>query len=238
LLIVVIHSSLSKIYTQIYTQKSMETIEERKRKYGVVYKAYVCVKGRRTSATFESKAKTMLWAEETEMLLRDGRPIPGETADDDMEFAEAVEKYTMAVAPDKKRNTRRLDQEIGKRLIAHFEGRTLRNISPKDLAAYRDHRARKVGPSSIIQDLSFLSCLYRMARVEWGLDIEDPGKEIRKPAAPLQSSLPFVPRADRRPAGFLLRVAERVPALLRSVVAPHGHEAVRGRCLATGSSVC
>ena len=57
-------------------------------------------------------------------------------------------------------------------------------IAPKDVEAYLDYRAAKVGPASIIHDLSFLSCLYRMARVEWEMQVDDPGKDIRKPSAP------------------------------------------------------
>jgi len=126
----------------------------------------------------------MTWAEETEALLRAGQPLPGELPANDLRLNEAVEKYTMAVAPRKKRNTQRLDQEIGGRLIRYFDGKSLQTITSKDIAAYRDYRLQQVGPSSVIQDLSFLSCMYRMARIEWGLDVNDPGAEIRRPSAP------------------------------------------------------
>ena len=136
----------------------------------------------------------MIWAEETEALLRSGLPLPGETAQGDMEFTAAVDRYTMSVSAGKKLNTRRLDQEIGLRLIRFFGGRTLQTIAPKDIAAYRDHRMQRVGSSSVIQDLSFLACMYRMARVEWGLDVVDPGTEIRRPAAPKHRLALLTPR--------------------------------------------
>lgn len=162
----------------------MATIQTWKTKYGTSYRASIYVQGRRESATFDSRAKALAWAEETAALLRSGQPLPGELPANDMRFNEAVEKYTMAVAPRKKRNTQRLDQEIGGRLIRYFEGRSLQTITSKDIAAYRDYRLQQVGPSSVIQDLSFLSCMYRMARIEWGLDVNDPGAEIRRPSAP------------------------------------------------------
>ncbi len=109
--------------------------------------------------------------------------LPGELPADDMRFNEAVEKYTMAVAPRKKRNTQRLDQEIGGRLIRYFDGKSLQTITSKDIAAYRDYRLQQVGPSSVIQDLSFLPCMYRLARIEWGRDVNDPDAEIRRPLA-------------------------------------------------------
>ena len=162
----------------------MATITRIDRKYGPVFRAAICVKGRRETATFDSKAKAMTWAEETEALLRAGQPLPRELPANDLRLNEAVEKYTMAVAPRKKRNTQRLDQEIGGRLIRYFDGKSLQTITSKDIAAYRDYRLQQVGPSSVIQDLSFLSCMYRMARIEWGLDVNDPGAEIRRPSAP------------------------------------------------------
>ncbi|MCB2218038.1 MAG: site-specific integrase [Desulfobulbaceae bacterium] len=162
----------------------MASIEERKRKFGTVYKAYVCVNKKRLSATFDSKAKALTWAEETEYLLRAGLPLEGDLPDGDMDFAQAVDKYTMAVAPRKKLNTRRLDIEIGKRLINYFDGKSLQKISSSDIAEYRDYRLQSVGSSSIIQDLSFIRCLYRMARVEWRLTVTDPTVDIRRPSAP------------------------------------------------------
>lgn len=162
----------------------MGTIRKRNGKHGVAYRAEIAVAGVRRSATFDTQSQAMAWIEETEALLRAGQPLPGELPADDMDFTAAVEKYTMAVAPDKKQNTRRLDLEIGKRLVLFFGGKSMRQIGAKDIAAYRDYRAAKVGPASIIHDMSFLSCMYRMARVEWGLTVEDPGKDIRKPSAP------------------------------------------------------
>lgn len=172
----------------------MPSIQTWKTKWGTSFRATVCVNGRRKSATFDTKGQALVWAEETEALLRSGQPLPGETAPGDMEFTAAVDRYTMSVASRKKLNTRRLDQEISLRLIRHFGERTLRAIAPKDIAAYRDYRMQSVGPSSVIQDLSFLSCMYRMARVEWGLDVVDPGAEIRRPSAPKHRLSLLTPR--------------------------------------------
>ena len=53
---------------------------------------------------------------------------------------------------------------------------------------------QEFGPASIIHDMSFISCLYRMARTEWGLQVEDPGKDIRKPSAPRHRLVVLEPR--------------------------------------------
>lgn len=162
----------------------MATVQELKRKHGTVYRASVCVNRRRATATFDTRSEAHRWAEEVEDRLRSGLPLEGEAGPGDLDFRAAIERYTLAVAPRKKPNTRRLDQEIGGRLIRHFQGRTLAGISRADLADYRDHRLQSVGPSSVIQDLSFLRCLYRTARLEWGLAIDDPTVDLRRPSAP------------------------------------------------------
>ncbi|MCL2458444.1 MAG: tyrosine-type recombinase/integrase [Desulfobulbus sp.] len=162
----------------------MATIRRIERKHGPVFVAELCVNGIRKSATFDSKARSMMWAEETEELLRAGLPLPGEVPAGDMDFTAAVDKYALAVGKAKKMNTRRLDHEISKRLINYFGGKSLLTITTKDVAEYQDYRLSRVGSSSVIQDLSFLSCLYRMARVEWGLDVVNPAAELRRPSAP------------------------------------------------------
>lgn len=175
----------AKNYAKFYAKNyAMGTIRKRKGKYGVAYRAEISVTGTRRSATFDTLSQAAAWIEETEELLRDGQPLPGEIPADDMDFVEAVEKYTMAAAKGKKQNTRRRDQEIGKTLIARFNGCTLRGITPKMVAAFRDDRLQSSGPSSVIQEFSFLHCLYRMARSDWDLPIDDPTKDIRRPSAP------------------------------------------------------
>ncbi|QQG66424.1 S24/S26 family peptidase [Desulfobulbus oligotrophicus] len=96
----------------------MATIRKRSGRHGTAYRAEVCVKGRRESATFDTLSLAAAWAEETEALLRAGGALPGEAPPGDMEFAAAVEKYIFAVAPRKKQNTRRLKiDKNGERLL-------------------------------------------------------------------------------------------------------------------------
>jgi len=162
----------------------MPTIRKREGKYATTYRAEICVNGRRLSATFNSKSKAMMWAEDTEYLLRTGQHLPGEIEPGDMDFGKAVDKYTLSVAGAKKKNTQRLDTQAARRLVCFFADKTLGQITPKDIAEYRDYRLARVGSSSINYDLSFLACLFRMARIEWGLKVGDPGKEIKRPAPP------------------------------------------------------
>ncbi len=126
----------------------MATIRQRKGKFGVTYRAEVCVRGQRRSSIFDTKSAAHAWAEETEHLLCTGQPLPGELPPGDMELATAVDKYLAVVAPRKKQSTKVLDQEIATRLLRHLGHKTLRQLQREDLAAYRDLRLQKVGPSS------------------------------------------------------------------------------------------
>ena len=162
----------------------MGSIRVQKGKYRTTYNAQVCVNGNRTAATFDKRSEARAWIEETEYLLRNGEPLPGELPSGDMEFEEAVDKYTLSVAKYKKMNSRRLDNECAKRLVRYFGGKSLQTIKPEDIASYRDYRAKRVGPSSIIQDMSFISCMYEMARLEWRLEVTNPEKDIRRPSPP------------------------------------------------------
>lgn len=72
----------------------MATIRKRTGKFAATYRAEICVNGRRLSSTFDSKAKALVWAEETESLLRTGQPLPGEIDPGDMDFGQAADKYT------------------------------------------------------------------------------------------------------------------------------------------------
>ena len=163
----------------------MATISQRKRKKGVVYRVEVCVDGRRESATFDAKSEAHRWAEETERLLRAGQPLPGEEHDDGMDFTEAARRYAHQAGKRRRENTRSMYECCVARLVKAFEGRTLKGITRKDIAAYRDHRLSMVGSASVIHDFSFLRGMYRAARIEWGMDgLECPVDDVRPPAPP------------------------------------------------------
>lgn len=162
----------------------MGSVTKIKGKYGDTYRAQAYVKGKRPSETFDTKSEARRWLEQTEHLLRTGQPLPGELPDDDMDFLEAAEKYATSVSLTKKKNSQRLDQECINRLEKRFKGKTLKTLTPQDIADYRDYRLRTVGPSTIIQDMSFIAQLYETARLEWVLPVENPEKNIKRPPPP------------------------------------------------------
>lgn len=162
----------------------MATIERRSGKYGVSWRAAVCVKGVRKTATFDTKSQAYAWAEEVEHRLRNGLPLPGELPDKDMDFAEAARRYEEEAGRRRKANTRIMYRYCVVRLTRAFAGKTLRGITRKDIVDYRDARKMVVGPASIIHDFSFLRGIYKAARLEWGINVECPVQDVAPPKPP------------------------------------------------------
>ncbi len=162
----------------------MASVRKIKRKFGDVYRAEICIKGRRESATFDLKSEAVRWGEETEHLLRNGLPLPGELPDNDMTIEAATDKYYNLLSVKKKPNTQRTEAQSIKRLLNYFAGKTLLSISSADIASFRDYRLTTVGPSSVLQDLSFLKKMYNTARIEWGVDAGNPAADVKGPPPP------------------------------------------------------
>lgn len=162
----------------------MATIRRRAGKHGVSWRAEVCVGGVRKSATFDSKSQAYAWAEEMERRLREGLPLPGESPDADMDFVQAAERYEEKAGRRRKANTKMMYRYCVVRLTRAFAGKTLRGVTRKDIIDYRDQRKAEVGPASIIHDFSFLRGLYRTARLEWGIDVECPVRDVKPPSPP------------------------------------------------------
>lgn len=160
----------------------MARIVKVKRKKGTVYKAEVRLKGHPyVSQTFDRLSEAQRWAEDTEAALRSGGYV-GESKPEDMTFAKALDRYELEVSSRKRPNTRAREITSAKALREGFVGVTLREITPARVAAFRDQRLKKVGPSTLQKDLALLSHLYTIARTEWALEINNPVAAIRKPA--------------------------------------------------------
>lgn len=57
-------------------------------------------------------------------------------------------------------------------------------LTPKVLGEYRDQRLKEVSPGTVIRELSYVSSVINHARREWGINIDNPVKLVRKPSTP------------------------------------------------------
>ena len=162
----------------------MATIEKRPGKFGTAWRATVRIRGRRASATFDSKTQALAWAAQTEAAIRAGEALPGEAPPGDRFFETAAAEYLENRRSQCKPRTLRMYSQCLDRLSRTFQGRTLAEITTAELLRYRDARLAAVGPASVRHDLCFLRGLYRHARLAWSLDIRCPVDDVPAPAPP------------------------------------------------------
>ena len=173
----------------------MATVRERRGKFGTTYRAEICVRGERRSATFDKRSAAYAWAEATESALRRGEALPGEAPPGDHDFVAAVDRYQAALEAKPKLSdaSKRMYYFCASRLRRAFSGRTLATITRDDVERWRDKRLESVGPASIRHDYVFLRGLYRHARLEWGLDIPCPADDVPAPAPPRNREMRLSP---------------------------------------------
>lgn len=145
------------------------------------YRAHVCVDGKRASSTFRTAREANAWAARREAeLLTEKTPLPGER----IPFREVLERYQAEVSTTKRgKRWEVLRIELFLRSTLPVS-RPIAHITPEDLAAWRDDRARTVGPGTIIREFAILSSVFEHARREWRLIDSNPVRDVRRPPTP------------------------------------------------------
>lgn len=138
--------------------------------------------------SFSKRSDAIRWGEDVEYALKHGLPLPGEDLpQDDKRIDKAVDEYLLLMRQDKTRSkhTVRTDNDTGNRIIKHFGNLSLRTLTREDIEQHKERRLRVVGPATIRQDMSMLSKIYKVARVEWRFQrLDYPGKDVPMPAPP------------------------------------------------------
>lgn len=141
--------------------------------------------------TFDTKTQAKNWALEQEALIRAKRFRDPRLADL-VSLGEAFDKYfsmiEIAGSPYyNKPNTRERKAHARKNLERILGAETpLSEITPSAVAEYRDRRLgeEKVGSSTVRNELSLLSTMMTLARIEWRLPVENPLNDVRRPEPP------------------------------------------------------
>lgn len=143
------------------------------------YRVQIKLLGVRDSQVFPTRREAVEWGAKREAHIRDHATKP---AGDLHTLRQALRKYSDEVSP--LRKGERWEQV---RLSA-FESYLLpldlaiSKVTPQHVAAFRDARAKKVGPSSVLRELSLLASVFEAARLEWEWVEVNPCRGIRKPA--------------------------------------------------------
>lgn len=125
---------------------------------------------------------------------------------------EALETYRARVSILKKgyQQERYRIEQISRAPISEI---VLRKITSVDVASYRDIRLQElnpktgqpISPATVRLELSLLSNLFDIARIEWGFCDDNPVKNVRKPKPPPGRDRRLTPREDR----LILRYAHQ-----------------------------
>jgi integrase len=143
---------------------------------GKAWRARIYVQGRRESATFDTKAQAVAWANQREAELAGAR-LPEHTV------ADALRRYAAEVAPTHKGarwEILRLGL-IGRDPLAKVR---LPALTAKQVAEWKLRRLTQVGPASVRREMNLLQGVFKVCRTEWHWLNSDPMADVKRPTAP------------------------------------------------------
>lgn len=150
-------------------------------KYENGYRVHIKIKDHRESKTFRTKREAQEWAAFRETEIRNQKKLlPGEIHT----LRDAFRKYANEMT--KGKSNPRWEQLR----VANLESQNLPmdlpicQINTNHISIFRDHRLKSVSNGTVLRDLSLLSSIFEVARIDWCWILNNPVKDIRKPPSP------------------------------------------------------
>ena len=165
------------------------------------------------SQSFNSKLDALMWIEKTEKSMRLGK---SQEVDTTKTLQDAVIRYRDEVSPTKKGK----EYEINRlnyflRMKSFPSKRSLNSLITKDIATWR--RSRDISDSSKNREISLLSAVFEVARIEWNWMEKNPTRDLKR----LNSPPPRNRRISDFEIGLLLNnlgFEEQTPAMQKQKV--------------------
>lgn len=135
------------------------------------------------SRTFDLKKDAEHWVTATERELQTSGFVDRREAEKTT-LRTALKRYLEEVTPQKKSKdfeTIKIRIFLADKVLADLK---MSAITSSAVAAWRDRRAKEVGPATIIRELGILSAVLNHARREWGIHVENPIRYVKRPPAP------------------------------------------------------
>jgi integrase len=132
--------------------------------------------------TFHTKQDAEKWARSIEIEIDRGTYINTNYAQKTL-FKDLIQQYLKEVTPTLRsapEDTYRL-KKMMRNTISQLN---LVELTPQRIANYRDERLKEVKPNTVIRELAHISSMINHARREWGLGINNPVAQIKKPSQP------------------------------------------------------
>ena len=150
----------------------------RKRSGG--WRAEIVKRGVRESQTFPTKAQATAWATQREAEILAG--VPGHSAGVSSSLSEALKRYKLEVSPTKagrrweEVRLDKLDNDL------EFVGERIGDITPDQIAEWRDARLKVVASPSVRREMTLLSSVFEIAKREWRWCKANPVREVKRPS--------------------------------------------------------
>lgn len=144
------------------------------------YRAFVCVRGVRDTATFRTRREAVSWAAARETELRNTAAKPTAALHT---LREAMERFAAEVSPTHR--GMRWEQVrlamFGRDPIA---GLTLDQLTADVLAQWRDRRLGVVSAGSVLREMTLMRSVLEQCRREWLWITDNPLTDVRRPREP------------------------------------------------------
>jgi integrase len=138
----------------------------------------------RAGATFETKARAIVWARQVEAQIDAGRFQSGMLEAERITLHQALDRYLVEIVA-RKKGVRQNTGIVRAWQRGPLAQKSLASIRSSDIASWRDAKLKHVGPQTVLHHLNVLSHLYRVAIADWGLEtLANPVARINKPAVP------------------------------------------------------
>lgn len=134
--------------------------------------------GVRLSRTFQTKAAASAWAIQEEKAILDGNVSrwPRKTV------GQALDRYGDEVSSGKRSGANELKRLAAfQRDFSHLSNKILSDVTPVDVAAWRDARLLKVTAGSVQRDINLLRHVWTVAVREWEWAPDNPWSKVKAP---------------------------------------------------------
>ncbi len=148
-----------------------------------VWQARVIRKGFPTTAkSFTTRQDAERWARQVEAQIDQGRFVSLKL-DERTTLGELVSRYMAEVTPLMKSSEADLIRlaALKRNPLCKLN---LVALTPARVAEFRDQRLKQVSNGTVIRELAYLSSVINHARREWGINIDNPVRMVRKPPSP------------------------------------------------------
>ena len=161
------------------------------------FEARVRIAGQSFSKSFDANDDAKKWALGLEMGVmqppaRRGQPSPL------MTFSEAADRYLKEVAV-RHKGFKQESERVRQLKRLGWAGAAIKEVSIENVRTLRDEMTnRGLSPSTVRLMLSLVSSIFRNARIEWGLTINNPVEGIRLPAPAAARYRRLTPEEEER----------------------------------------